>query len=307
MKLQKVQPKIAGFTLIELLVVIAIIAILAAILFPVFAQARESARLTQCASNMRQLGIALLSYASDHDDGLPLRRETYLFYPHPDPCREGYQENPCFEWKHMVYPYLKNADVFICPTNPLSRARDQASADPDEAPGVDVCLQNRRIPPSFRRGYFYYHAFFKSSFPEGTAAWQKGINYRLTAITYPSTAILVGENKDVYPDYGPWMFYLCPTCPYRWGDSPYSNWGARHRGTDKRFNIIFADGHVKLTHLHETCRPVNSDNTNMWQFDMDFNYVTSQCGIDYNWIKRVCQTLRYANDPRMTRDVPRQA
>ena len=250
---------------------------------------------------MRQIGLALLSYASDHDDGLPLRKETVLFQSNPNPCYEWYQERPCFTWKHMVLPYIKNADVFICPTNPLSRSRDQASADPDEAAGIAVCdPPSRRIPPFFRRGYFYYHAFFKSSFPEGTRAWVMGLNYRLTAIAYPSTTILVGENKDIFPDYGPWMPYYCPPphCPIGWGRSPYSNWGARHRGSDKRANIAFADGHAKSTHWHETCKPINPDNTNMWQVNMDHNYIATQCNAgDYNWIKRFCNSLRMANDP----------
>jgi prepilin-type processing-associated H-X9-DG protein/prepilin-type N-terminal cleavage/methylation domain-containing protein len=296
------EPKIAGFTSIELLVVIAIIAILAAIMFPVFAQAREAARLTQCVSNMRQIGMALLSYAQDHDDGLPLRRRAYLFQPNPNPCYEWYREDTCFTWKHMVLPYIKNADVFICPTNPLSRTLDEASAPPEDGQGVaNPCLENSRIPPSFRRGYFYYHAFFKSSHPVGMSAWRMGINYRLTAIDYPSTAILVGENKDIYPDYGPWMPYRCASCLETWRNSPYSNWGARHRGSDKRANIAFADGHAKSTHWHDTCKPINADHTNMWQVDMDHNYIEgSACGgtIDLNTtLKRFCITLRNAPDP----------
>jgi len=296
------EPKMSGFTLIELLVVIAIIAILAAILFPVFAQARESARQTKCASNTRQIGMALISYTADYDEGLPRRKEIVLFQSNPDPCREWYQERVCFTWKHMIHPYIKNADVFTCPTNPLARSRDQASADPEEASGVAVCdPPSQRIQPFFRRGYFYYHAFFKSPHIEGSPAWWQGLGYNLTVIAHPSTTILVGENKDIYPDYGPWMPYLCPppNCPLGWGNSPYSNWGARHRGSDKRSNIVFADGHTKFTHWSETCKPVNPDNTNMWQVDMNRDYrYTSRCGSgEYNWIKRFCNTLRLASDP----------
>jgi prepilin-type N-terminal cleavage/methylation domain-containing protein/prepilin-type processing-associated H-X9-DG protein len=288
--------KSEGFTLIELLVVIAIIAILAAILFPVFAQARESARLTQCASNMRQLGVALLSYANDYDDGLPNRRETILVQPHPNPCQEVYDENLCRNWKHFVLPYVKSADIFFCPTNPASQTLDDASANPEDAPGAAVCWPpNRRIQPYFRRGIFYYHAFFKSTFPVATRAWWKGLNYTLTSIYYPTTAILLGESKDAYPDYGPWISYYPPGT---WNQSPYSNWGARHRGSDKRVNLVFADGHAKFTHLHETCRPINSDHTNMWQYDPDFSYTYNNCGSgNYNWIKRLCYTIQFANDP----------
>ena len=103
-----------GFTLIELLVVIAIIAILAAILFPVFAQARESARKTKCLSNTRQIGLAVMQYVQDYD-------ETFFPQPWPGGCAEtGYFTNnpnhPRQHWATMLYPYIRNADIFDCPS-----------------------------------------------------------------------------------------------------------------------------------------------------------------------------------------------
>ncbi|HEY3329623.1 MAG TPA: DUF1559 domain-containing protein [Capsulimonadaceae bacterium] len=90
--------KKSGFTLIELLVVIAIIAILAAILFPVFAKAREKARQVTCNSNLKQMGLGLLQYAQDYDEFLPCGRAA------------GGQG-----WAAQVYPYLKTWNLFQCP------------------------------------------------------------------------------------------------------------------------------------------------------------------------------------------------
>ena len=102
-----------AFTLIELLVVIAIIAILAAILFPVFAQARDRARMSACLSNMRQLGSSLMMYAQDYDETLP-----YIRFHGVGACPKG---AGCYVWKNAVQPYLKNLDVLACPSNPYSR------------------------------------------------------------------------------------------------------------------------------------------------------------------------------------------
>src|SRR5579871_6557780 len=107
-----------GFTLIELLVVIAIIAILAAILFPVFARAREQARRTACLSNMKQIGTALYMYAQDYDEILPRR---YGCNDVPGVCGWDYEIingiGYVRTWKSMLVPYIKNRDVYKCPSN----------------------------------------------------------------------------------------------------------------------------------------------------------------------------------------------
>lgn len=110
-----------GFTLIELLVVIAIIAILAAILFPVFAQAREAARKTSCLSNSKQLGLGVMMYVQDYDetyptnnwDGAPLGLTDTVW------GNAGATAPVIWRWPWAVAPYIKNRQIFVCPSDPL--------------------------------------------------------------------------------------------------------------------------------------------------------------------------------------------
>jgi prepilin-type N-terminal cleavage/methylation domain-containing protein/prepilin-type processing-associated H-X9-DG protein len=111
-----------GFTLIELLVVIAIIAILAAILFPVFAKAREKARQTSCLSNMRQLGTAALSYAQDYDERYALPTAfngttVYWNFSLPVPAWSGW-EFLNMQSHNAHQPYIKNYQLYTCPSAP---------------------------------------------------------------------------------------------------------------------------------------------------------------------------------------------
>ena len=102
------KPQRRAFTLIELLVVIAIIAILAAILFPVFARARENARRSSCQSNLKQIGLAFAQYTQDYDEKLPGHRN----YGNPyNSCGSGYAA-----WPTYLEPYTKNWQIFVCPS-----------------------------------------------------------------------------------------------------------------------------------------------------------------------------------------------
>ena len=98
---------VAGFTLIELLVVIAIIAILAAILFPVFAKAREKARQSSCANNLKQIETSFIQYAQDYDERQCPTRLSYVA------GNANY-----WDWPTGLAPYIKNTQVLQCPSNP---------------------------------------------------------------------------------------------------------------------------------------------------------------------------------------------
>lgn len=147
------RPKKPGFTLIELLVVIAIIAILAAILFPVFAQAREKARTTACLSNAKQIGLAMMMYMEDYDEVvLP------WFIPTSEPPQPN-SPDPFLRradtkvWTQLIQPYLKNTQVLYCPSFSESTLVDN---------GADLSCDG----PGFR-GYFpakYYYTHFGLAF-----------------------------------------------------------------------------------------------------------------------------------------------
>src|SRR6185503_13635069 len=117
-----------GFTLVELLVVIAVIAILAALLFPVFAQARESARKANCLSNQRQLGAAIAMYTQDYDEQLPNAMNGFPGVNQPGgwvyytafPANETRRS---FDAKQgSIYSYVKNDQIFVCPSDSQGRA-----------------------------------------------------------------------------------------------------------------------------------------------------------------------------------------
>jgi prepilin-type N-terminal cleavage/methylation domain-containing protein/prepilin-type processing-associated H-X9-DG protein len=121
-----------GFTLIELLVVIAIIALLAAILFPVFASAREKARQSTCASNERQIGLGLMQYIQDNDETFP-----YTYYVSATNTWYG-------NYATEIYPYVTSEDIFICP--------DQKTGDSYanfKVPGISKSYPNQYVPSAW--------------------------------------------------------------------------------------------------------------------------------------------------------------
>jgi prepilin-type N-terminal cleavage/methylation domain-containing protein len=214
--------KRTGFTLIELLVVIAIIAILAAILFPVFAQAREKARQSVCLSNFKQIGLGVMMYAQDYDETYPMNRLQVL---------PGGSENVrrIVSWKSVTLPYVKNIDVYRCPSNPLHNHKDE-TADSEQW-GY----------PAFPISYAY----------NGTILWNSVTPnppvLRLAAVPEPARYLMIIENRQGYSDIGIWDFpdgfYVHPT---------------------KRMQTIYCDGHAKATKFSQTLGTSQDDQ--QWSF-----------------------------------------
>jgi prepilin-type N-terminal cleavage/methylation domain-containing protein/prepilin-type processing-associated H-X9-DG protein len=162
-----------GFTLIELLVVIAIIAILAAVLFPVFAQVREKARQANCVSALKQINLALLMYAQDYDETLP--RNRFLFQgPSCDPKGQS------LTWKGAIQPYVKSYNFWKCPSDPN---RELASEDLD-----------KNIKGSYVVNGAVFHGYQPETAPPRT----------LASFAEPATTMLLLENTGACPDFGDW-------------------------------------------------------------------------------------------------------
>ncbi|MBP7559797.1 MAG: DUF1559 domain-containing protein [Armatimonadetes bacterium] len=233
-----------GFTLIELLVVIAIIAILAAILFPVFAKAREKARQTSCLSNVRQLATAMLSYAQDYDEGLPT---------HETPCSAGRNGQYCGkDWYESIEPYMKNRQILWCPS-----ASNTWSWKANCYPGLGGGT-------NFNCTYGYSTAISEAPFVAAWwgDAWRAGI-WQLAALKAPAKIMLCADSwsSRLVPSGSTGSFGSINTFVAfaNWsGSQPFDGvscgcWPAivdlkaalkysRHNGGS---NLNFADGHAK--------------------------------------------------------------
>src|SRR5437016_6241142 len=168
-----------GFTLIELLVVIAIIAILAAILFPVFAQAREKARQTSCLSNTKQMGLAFQMYAQDYD-------ETWAFTTFYDVFKSDNTPTGGDPWVTTTQPYIKNWQVLVCPSDSEKAGMTKLNSNAGSG-GYDSFFVKRfgRVPANVAEASQLWPLSYAANIYLG---WSQGAN-TLAAINQPAACI----------------------------------------------------------------------------------------------------------------------
>jgi prepilin-type N-terminal cleavage/methylation domain-containing protein/prepilin-type processing-associated H-X9-DG protein len=224
------RPHRRGFTLIELLVVIAIIAILAAILFPVFARARENARRASCQSNLKQIGLGLMQYTQDYDETMPMT-------------------GGAMPWSSALFPYMKSTQVWDCPSNTANNIR----TDPN---GIFisadyVCNSNWQWngvwPPNdaAHRGPIVHNGYAPAS-PK-----------KLSVLESPATTISVLEVDGTAGS--AWEYNICEGWRNDWIF-------AGHLSTT---DYLFVDGHVKAMRPMATLHTADggSAGVNMWSND----------------------------------------
>ena len=235
----------SGFTLIELLVVIAIIAILAAILFPVFGRARENARRASCQSNLKQIGLGLLQYAQDNNERIPAACMT-------DAGTNACTAGTSAAWMGLVQPYVKSTQIFECPSADFEGAEYTTAAAAGWAAPVGFGTAGSYIMNAFNQGAATPIGEKGPGAPialatAGTTLNAKGM--KLSSLQDPTGTIWVGDGNGfpqvdlngvtaVTDDDGNGYRFLGTNAP----NATSGAYLERHLGT---CDFLYADGHVK--------------------------------------------------------------
>jgi prepilin-type N-terminal cleavage/methylation domain-containing protein len=259
-----------AFTLIELLVVIAIIAILAAILFPVFAQAKAAAKTTQAISNLKQIGTSLQLYLTDNDDIQVLRASSTDTLP----IRTE------LNWKQLSAPYVKNLQMYSDPVNRAARFYD-AQSDPALATLFGFAVQ----PPAnqFARGYALTNLFYL------TGKWDD-LGLSPTSLEQPARTMTIVEHKRPWPDAGPYLNWtLNEAEPDGTNKGLGWSWGG-NKWDDKAMVVTFHDSHAKRATHGQICG--RADEVNMWGYQRNRLPTNGAYigGATLEWLDTYCAT-----------------